>query len=1135
MQSIKRASDSQEQLTLVTAGYRSVLESVSDKIAPVNPPEVARAGVQIEGWAPMQGRAVPFGTDAFLFQQDISKATMTSDASAPSILGGPVDQPPAAKTAPGQAGGSYTLLVQFSLDATPAQMQAAVGTAGGRIIETVRPAGGVGGDLVLIEVGSAYAAEAVIAALERSPVITFAEQNWAVGVQFTPTDPTYTGGSLWGLYGDESSPSNPYGSQAGDAFATGATGSTKVVVGVIDTGVDYTHPDLYLNIWLNQDEIPTTFRTSLIDIDGDGLISFRDLNHSDNAAYVRDFNGNLRIDAGDLLMDIRWEDGIDQDTNGYLDDLIGWDFVNNDNDPYDDNGHGTHVAGTIGATTDTTGVIGISPDVQIMALKFLSGSGSGSTAGAIQAVDYYTAASGSPSTMDAFVATNNSWGGGGYSQALYDSIVQGALEDILFVAAAGNNTSNTDATANYPSNYSTLLDAGYEAVISVASITSTGGLSSFSNYGATTVDLGAPGSSIISTVPGGGYANYSGTSMAAPHVTGALALLAGENLDLSASDLRDALLSTAVATTSLSGKTVTGGRLNVDAMLDLYATPSPAFSISAGQSRVLEGAQGTTTEVTFTVRLLAPQVTAATVSWTATSSGVNAATLPGDVSGTFVGTLNFAPGTMSQTVTLIITGDNVYEPDEQFTVTLSDPSDGLTLANVSATVVIVNDDDDFPNAIAGAGTVSVSGTGATGVVDFSGDKDAFAVSLTAGVTYIFAQKSTTGLDSLLTLSDTSLTALATNDDANGTLDSQITYTPTVSGTYYLIAGGYGSSIGAYTVSAKANTVLTGTASADTLNGSALNDTIDGLDGNDILNGNAGNDIIFGGAGNDTIDGGSGNDSLTGGAGIDTASYASLTGAVAVSLAIAGAQNTGTGGTDTLTQIENLTGGSGNDTLTGDGNPNRIDGGAGDDTIDGGGGSDVLLGGAGIDTLSYALASGAITVSLGLTKAQITGGAGTDTVSAFENLIGSAYADKLTGDASANVISGGNGADVITGGTGRDVLAGGAGADTFDFNFTTDSGTTEATADIILDFVQGDKIDLSGIDASAKLRGNNAFLWIDTATIGTSSAGELRYQQFDAGTNAPYTLIYGDTDQDTAAEFVIRVNGLLTFSETDFLF
>jgi subtilisin family serine protease len=432
-----------------------------------------------------------------------------------------------------------------------------------------------------VGVGAVIAEVGFVVVPDAAPAMEEAEIHIAVA----SNDPSYTGGTLWGMLGDTGPMKNAYGSQANEAWADGDTGAMTSVVGVIDTGIDYTHPDLYLNIWLNQREIPTTFRARLNDIDTDGLITFRDLNGAANASYVMDYNRNGRIDAGDLLNDRRWENGTDEDGNGYRDDLIGWDFVNNDNDPYDDNGHGTHVGGTIGGIGGNgVGVAGVNWNIQMVALKFLSASGSGASSGAINAVNYFTDAAMRATGVEDFIATNNSWGGGGYSAQLNEAIGRAAQKDILFIAAAGNSTINNDVQATYPANYTTTAIAGYEAVVSVASLTNTGGLSSFSNYGATTVDIAAPGSSIYSTLPGGRYGSYSGTSMAAPHVTGAVALYAAEHPNASAAEIRAALLSSAAATPSLGGFVATGGRLDIGALMDTSPTLPTPMDVIAGNA-----------------------------------------------------------------------------------------------------------------------------------------------------------------------------------------------------------------------------------------------------------------------------------------------------------------------------------------------------------------------------------------------------------------------------------------------------------------------------------------------------------------------------------------------------------------------
>jgi Ca2+-binding RTX toxin-like protein len=320
-----------------------------------------------------------------------------------------------------------------------------------------------------------------------------------VSGQETPSDPRLN--ELWGLNNiGQSSGTSDADIDAPEAWDL-QKGSKNVVVAVIDSGVDYNHQDLAANIWRNTGEI-----------------------------------------AGD---------GIDNDGNGYKDDVRGYDFINNDNDPVDDNSHGTHVAGTIGAVgNNNIGVVGVSQNVSIIPLKSLGSNNSGSSDGIAKAINY--------AIQKGAKVINASLGGGSFHQLTKDAISDANKKGILFVAAAGNDGKlNNDTDPNYPSNYD------LPNIIAVANTTRNDGLASNSHYGKTSVDLGAPGSSILSTIPGNQYASYSGTSMAAPHVSGAAALLLAQNPRLSVTQLKDILMKTTDPLTALNGKTVSGGRLNI--------------------------------------------------------------------------------------------------------------------------------------------------------------------------------------------------------------------------------------------------------------------------------------------------------------------------------------------------------------------------------------------------------------------------------------------------------------------------------------------------------------------------------------------------------------------------------------------
>ncbi len=310
-----------------------------------------------------------------------------------------------------------------------------------------------------------------------------------------------------------------YGLELIDAETAWAVtqGSKDIIVADIDTGVDYNHPDLINNMWRNEAEIP----------------------------------GN----------------GRDDDRNGFVDDIVGWDFRDKDARPFDDNSHGSHTSGTIAATGGNgVGISGVAQRTSIMALRFLGGAnGSGTSDDAVKSIQYATA--------NGAHLSSNSWGGGGFSQALYDAIQEAGEAGILFIAAAGNANSDNDAAPSYPASYD------LDNIISVAATDSRDSRASFSNYGATTVDLAAPGVQVLSTVPGGAYKSYSGTSMATPHVAGAAALILAAYPDLSAADLKSLLLESVDSIPGLDGVVLTGGRLNIANAFEMarsrFGAPTP--------------------------------------------------------------------------------------------------------------------------------------------------------------------------------------------------------------------------------------------------------------------------------------------------------------------------------------------------------------------------------------------------------------------------------------------------------------------------------------------------------------------------------------------------------------------------------
>lgn len=406
-------------------------------------------------------------------------------------------------------------------------------------------------------------------------------------------------------------------------------GSLDTVVGVLDTGIDLDHRDLYLNIWFNQGEIPARFfddQGSLLldDIDQDGLITFYDLNHATrsdsapfdltiaghldgpNSQFVNDLNGNGYIDGLDILADPLWADGRDTDGNGEVDDFFGINYRGDAvrNNPNDAQGHGTHVAGTIGAIGgNDTGVTGVNWQTSLMSLRILDNSNQGDIGAAIRAVNYsrmmrerYRVDDDGRVVEGANVRVlNNSWGQpGGFETALERAIIESGDAGIMFVAAAGNGnllgqSVDNDRTPFYP--------ASYEAdnVIAVAASDSDDGLALFSNFGDQSVDLAAPGIGIRSTEAGGGYGTRNGTSMATPHVAGVAGLIWSAMPGATVSEVKSAINTGAVESGPLNDVVKTGGRLNASAAVvaEVFA---PSARLVTAQNITTAG--GTTSEFT---------------------------------------------------------------------------------------------------------------------------------------------------------------------------------------------------------------------------------------------------------------------------------------------------------------------------------------------------------------------------------------------------------------------------------------------------------------------------------------------------------------------------------------------------------
>jgi len=420
-----------------------------------------------------------------------------------------------AKNQEDQKFASDQLIVKPEDGADPAEIESAKQALGATVSETTQTLG-----IEFWKLTSNTSVQQAVKKLNKNPAFEYAEPDFIVEASdlqassTTPNDPLFSDQWGWNNTGQTGGTSDA-DIDAPEAWDKG-TDASNMVTGVIDSGVDLDHPDLNDNLWTNEDEIP----------------------------------GN----------------GVDDDNNGYVDDVHGYDFADDDPNPDDDfSGHGTHVAGTVAAEgNNSTGVTGAGWNGQIMALRFLDNGGF--TSDAIQAIEY--------AINNGADLTNNSWGGGSFSQGLKDAITAAQDAGQLFVAAAGNDFGNdNDENPVYPASYDN------ENIISVAATNDDDGLADFSNIGDETVDLGAPGEAILSTdiegsdgLGSGDYETISGTSMASPHVAGSAALLWHQNPNLSWEAVKQTILDNTDPISALDGKTVTDGRLNLNKTVNFDAS-----------------------------------------------------------------------------------------------------------------------------------------------------------------------------------------------------------------------------------------------------------------------------------------------------------------------------------------------------------------------------------------------------------------------------------------------------------------------------------------------------------------------------------------------------------------------------------
>jgi subtilisin family serine protease len=491
------------------------------------------------------------------------------------IMGPP---PAAAAVVSSSSDGLLNLVLQPGAGGSLGSLAGLIASAGA----TVHPVGIPG----VYEVQGPPAAMGSLAAqLAASPAVEYAAPPKAVQIADAPNDPSYLNDTQWLLNGT-------WGINAPGAWSV-TVGSSQVIVADSDTGISYNNAELVNNLWINQAEIPSSVRPNLTDTNGDGLITFADLNQPVNqgAGKIVDVNKDGRIDGGDVIAAASsggWTSGSTSDGDtSHPDAYIGWNFVGNNNNPLDGNGHGTFTAGEIAAAgNNAVGVAGANWSVQLMSVQMMDYTGNGTDAQAVAAIQY--------AVNHGAKVINASWGGAGVDATIASAIQYADQHGVIIVAAAGNSASNDDNASTWfaPASYS----VDYPNLISVAATDFNGGLASWSNYGVHSVQIAAPGVNLYG-LSGSGYTTDSGTSMAAPLVTGTVALVEAAHPTWSMTQVVDAVLDTTTLDPLLAGKVKTGGIVNAAAAV---ANTDGPYVASASPGGAISGGAGLSTiQVTF--------------------------------------------------------------------------------------------------------------------------------------------------------------------------------------------------------------------------------------------------------------------------------------------------------------------------------------------------------------------------------------------------------------------------------------------------------------------------------------------------------------------------------------------------------